>query len=180
MESLKVYCRGKARGEASLRPDGDRLEIRAAMDDPGDGLYRAALCGEGGQLALGVLEQKNGKLLLCRRPCRSDVDKLGVLLRVEALCSFPFRKKRCWELTRQPAELFRTQMLRERLGEISEAWFRREGEHLLLALELREGCPFPLELLFCLGKVRTVEGRRCVVYGFDGRETPLLPGNDEN
>ena len=44
---------------------------------------------------------------------------------------------------------------------------------LLLALPLEEGRPFPLEALFCLGRIQRVEGRRCVIYAFR-EEEPVL------
>ena len=45
---------------------------------------------------------------------------------------------------------------------------------LLLALPAEEGRPFPLECLFCLGRLERVEGQRCVVYAFQ-EEEPVLP-----
>ena len=48
-----------------------------------------------------------------------------------------------------------------------------EGRRLLLALPLEEGRPFPLEALFCLGRIQRVEGTRCVVYAFR-EEEPVL------
>ncbi len=56
MERVKLYCRGEDLGEVLLRSEGVRTEIRAAMPDPGDGLYRALLIGRDGQLPLGVME----------------------------------------------------------------------------------------------------------------------------
>ena len=46
----------------------------------------------------------------------------------------------------------------------------REGERLELALPLEEGQPFPLEPLFCLGRLERVAGQLCVVYAFRGEE----------
>ena len=51
------------------------------------------------------------------------------------------------------------------------AWF--EAEHLL-ALPAEAGRPFPLECLFCLGRLERVEGEVCVVYAFQ-EEEPVLP-----
>ena len=50
----------------------------------------------------------------------------------------------------------------------------REGELLLLALPLEPGAPFPLEALFCLGRVEQVEGTRCVVYAFREEEPAIF------
>ena len=55
MERVKLRCREACLGEITLRDLGGRTEVRASMEDPGDGLYRAALRGERGELMLGVL-----------------------------------------------------------------------------------------------------------------------------
>ena len=178
MEQLPLYCQGERRGEVVLSlwgPNGARTEIAAAMDDPGDGLYRAFLLGEGGELPLGVLAPEEGRLTVCRRIYHRDLTPLGKLLRGEARRSFRFEETAlCWRETCCPAQLFQDRFLRERLRPHGRAWWRREGGLLLLALPLEEGKPFPLEFLFCLGRVQRVEGTRCVVYAFR-EEDPVLP-----
>lgn len=173
MERVKLYCREACCGEITLHPEGNRTEIRAAMDDPGDGLYRAALSGEQGRLLLGVLEPAGRELRLCRRLYSRDVAGLGPLRRGEAWCSFRFQET-VWRESSQPAQLFQGKFLQSRLRGVERAWWRREGELLLLALPLEEGKPFPLEALFCLGRLEQVEGRSCVVYTFR-QEEPVLP-----
>ena len=86
MERVKLCCLGEAAGEVLLTPEGSRTIIRAAMEDPEDGLYRAWLVGDRGELALGVMEPGGGKLTACRRVYRRDVESLGVLRRREADC----------------------------------------------------------------------------------------------
>ena len=44
----------------------------------------------------------------------------------------------------------------------------------LLALPYREDAPFPLPELFCLARIETVGGRRCVVYRVDEKNSPIL------
>ena len=173
MEQLKVYCRDRCRGEAQIETADGRAEISVTMEDPADGLYRAVLVGAWGQLTLGVLEPKGGNLVLRRRPYLRDVDRLGELHCVQADCSFHFRKKKLWQKTETPAALVESDFLRKRLTAVSCAWWRREKERLILALPLEEGRPFPLEALFCLGKIQCVEERWCVVYGFDKNELPF-------
>ena len=148
MERVPLYCQGERRGEVTLAlwgPNGARTEIVASMDDPGDGLYRAFLLGERGELPLGVLAPEKGRLAVCRRLYNRDVSALGQL-----------------------------RFLRERLHVHGRGWWRREEGLLLLALPLERGKPFPLEALFCLGRIESVEGRRCVVYAFR-EEEPVLP-----
>ena len=173
MEEIRLYCRGEIRGEVTMREEQGRTEIRCAMDDPKDGLYRAVLIGTEGKLILGVLEPQNGRLMLCRRPYSRDVAQLGKSLRVEVSCSFPFRKRSTWERAEQPARLFQDEFLRQRLHGVSRAWRRRGGDGIVLAIPLREREPFPLVSLFCLARVERVEGERCAVYRFDEQGHPL-------
>ena len=174
MERLPLYCQDQRRGEVTLSlwgPNGARTEIAAQMDDPGDGLYRAFLLGERSELPLGVLAPEDGRLTVCRRLYNRDVAALGKLLRGEARRSFRFEETElCWRETCCPAQLFHSWFLIDRLRPAGRGWWRREGSVLLLALPLEEGKPFPLEALFCLGRIQRVEGSRCVVYAFREEE----------
>ena len=77
MERVELYCQERPRGEITLDPRGSRTRVRASMDDPGDGLYRAALLGERGELLLGVLEPAEGRLVLRRELYSRDIARLG-------------------------------------------------------------------------------------------------------
>lgn len=174
METVKLFCAGQETGEITLRRDGRCTEIRASMPDPGDGVYRAALIGEQGRMALGVMEPAGDGLALCRRPYSRDVVRLGPLLRGEASRSVAFWGQSGWRETMCPARLFQSEFIISRLPENGRAWWRREGEVLYLALPLEKGGPFPMEALFCLGRIQCVEGRCCVVYAFDKEEQPVF------
>lgn len=178
MEQVKVFCRGSCCGEVMLREDGQRVEIHAEIDDPGDGLYRAVLQGERGELSLGVLEPRGGKLILRRRPECSDVARLGGVQRLQVSCAFPFRKKPLWTATEHPSLLLRDDFLRSRLNSVSGAYWRRAQGRLLLALPLRSGEAFPLETIFCFARIEQVENEACVVYAFDENECPIGAGQD--
>ena len=173
MERVELYCRGERLGEVILTPEGVRTQVRCAMDDPGDGLYRAFLRGAAGELPLGVLAPEEGRLALCRLLYSRDLTALGPLERGEARRSFAFAAP-CWRETRCPAQLFRESFFQRRPRPLGRAWWRREGELLLLALPLEPGAPFPLEALFCLGRVEQVEGTRCVVYAFREEEPAIF------
>ena len=172
MERYVLYCQGAARGELTLLPQGACTQVEARMPDPGDGVYRAALVGERGTLKLGVLEPSAGELCLRRRPYSRDVAAIGPILRGEAACSVPFGG--AWERVERPAALLRDPFLSRRLADVPSGW-RRQGEVLELALPLERGRPFPLETLFCLARVETVEGTDCAVYRFDREGKPLPP-----
>lgn len=174
MEEVKLCSAGACLGKLTLCPQGPRTEVRAVMEDPGDGLYRASLVGERGELPLGVLEpQGPGRLGLLRRPYSRDVAALGALVRGEARRSFPFRED-AWEDAERPAALFQSPFLRARLERFPRAWRRERGGLLLLAIPLEEAGPFPLEALFCLARVERVAGRLCAVFAFRG-EVPEMP-----
>ena len=52
-------------------------------------------------------------------------------------------------------------------------WFARWGKTVPCA----EDAPFPLTELFCLARIETVAGRRCVVFAFDASGWPVLHGD---
>lgn len=174
MERIALYCGGRVAGEITMEDLGSQIEIRGAMAAPGDGLYRAALLGERGELPLGVMEPRGGQSTLHRRLYRRDVAALGTLLRGEARRSFAFSEPKLWHRTARPGDLFRSQWLRERLTDCGAALWRREGERLYVALPYAPARPFPLETLFCLARLERIDGRRWVVYSFDRAEKPLI------
>ena len=175
MERIGLYLAGRECGEVTLRREGCCTEIRASMPDPGDGVYRAVLVGEYGQLSLGVMEPVRGCAALCRRPYSRDVDRLGRLVRGEAECTVFLGKGAAgWQKTADPAGLFSSVCIKERLRTSDGGWWRREGAFLCLALPMDSRKPFPLEHFFCLGNVCCIEGIRCVVYCFDRNEMPIL------
>ena len=174
MERLKVYCRGECCGEAEVKEDGARVEISVEINDPGDGLYRAVLVGERGELSFGVMEPRDGVLTLRRRPERCEVARVGGGQYIRVGCSFPFGKKCAWTRTDEPGRLVRETFICERLACQPYAWWRRSGERILVALPLRTDAPFPLETLFCFARVERVEREMCVIYAFDGDGKPVL------
>ena len=172
MEEIRLFCGGQPRGTVTLEQGDSRREVRAAMADPRDGLYRAFLVGERGELPLGVMEPDHGALTVCRRIYARDIAALGTLRGGEARLSFRFGES-AWQEVRDPGQLVSVPELRQRLEKIHRAFRRREGERLLLALPVEEGKPFPLETLFCLARVRPVEGQLCAVYAFDREGKPV-------
>ena len=42
------------------------------------------------------------------------------------------------------------------------------------ALSLLSGAPFPLPELFCLAHIGTVDGRKCVIYRVNEKNSPIL------
>ncbi len=174
MQQIGLYCRGVCCGEVTLQERGERVEICAQMQDPGDGLYRAVLEGECGELSLGVMEPKAGALILRRRPARSEMSRLGAVRRVRVGCAFPFGKKRIWNKTMQPTELFRDDFFHQRLSGQPYAWWRQEQGILTMAFPWKSDIAFPLDALFCFARVERIEEELCVVFAFDTQERPIL------
>ena len=135
MEEIRLYCRGQPRGTVTLDRGDSRREVEAAMADPGDGLYRAFLVGEKGELPLGVMEPDRGRLTARRRIYARDIAALGPLRRGEARMSFRFGES-VWQEVRDPGQLVSVPELRQRLEKVPRAFRRREGERLLLAFPL--------------------------------------------
>lgn len=173
MEQLKVFCRGSCQGKATVEHKSGRSEIEVSMKDPADGLYRAVLTGEHGQLPLGVMEPHHGVLILRRRPYLRDVERLGALKEVQASRSFAFRRPEIWKKTDRPAELVSSAYLKEQLIPYRTAWWKKSEGSLLIALPWDENSPLPMESLFCFARLDSVDGRRSVVYSFDKGETPI-------
>ena len=174
MEEIRLFCGGQPKGRVLLSEGDSHREVRSSMEDPGDGLYRAFLVGERGELPLGVMEPVAGRLTVSRRLYSRDIAALGRLERGEARLSFRFEES-AWQSTNNPEEASALPELHGRLRKFPRAWRRREGERLLLAIPLKEGEPFPLETLFCLARVLRVEGQLCAVYAFDRQGQPLTP-----
>lgn len=173
MTQIKLYCRGGCCGDAVLQEDGRRVEIRASMDDPGDGLYRATLRGEHGELSLGVMEPQDGKLILRRRPDACDVARLGKLHCIRVSCAFSFRRKLLWTPTNQPSTLLQDDFFCSRLISVPRAHWRKNRGRLSLAFPLRCDTAFPLEAIFCFARIERVNDELCIVYTFDENEQPI-------
>ena len=60
------------------------------------------------------------------------------------------------------------------LSLLSGAMVREEKRGKLLALPYSENAPFPLPELFCLAHIGTVDGRKCVIYRVNEKNSPIL------
>lgn len=69
---------------------------------------------------------------------------------------------------------FRSARLDCALALLSDAMVREEKSGKLLALPYSESAPFPLAELFCLARIGTVDGRKCVIYRVNEKNSPIL------
>ena len=70
--------------------------------------------------------------------------------------------------------LFRSARLDCALTRLSGALVCERERETLLALPYDEGAPFPLPELFCLARIGTVDGRKCVIYRVNEKNLPIL------
>lgn len=69
---------------------------------------------------------------------------------------------------------FRSARLDCALALLSDAMVREEKSGKLLVLPYSESAPFPLPELFCLARIGTVDGRKCVIYRVNEKNSPIL------
>ena len=69
---------------------------------------------------------------------------------------------------------FRSARLDCALSQLDCAMVRATEDGRLLALPYSESAPFPLPELFCLARIGTVGGRKCVIYRVDEKNSPIL------
>ena len=69
---------------------------------------------------------------------------------------------------------FRSARLDCALSLLSGAMVHEEKNGKLLALPYSESAPFPLAELFCLARIGTVGGRKCVIYRVNEKNSPIL------
>ncbi len=158
-----------------MRENASRVEIGLELPDPGDGLYRGILVCERGELSLGVLQPKDGKLVLTRRPEKQELTRLGEVKYIRVGCSFSFGKKIVWHKTAEPCVLVTDGDLAGRLERCGMAYWRRTGEILYLAFPLKTDKPFPLENMFCFASMERIDGEVCAVYRFGADDIPKMP-----
>ena len=173
MEEVKLYCAGACLGRVALCPQGGRTEVRASMEDPGDGLYRASLVGERGTLSLGVLEPEGAQGHIRRRFSGRLTVPLGRLLRGEVRPAGA-KEPENWEPAPAPEQLFRAPWLRQRLKGAQGAKVRLSGETRYLALPYDPAKPFPLTTLFCFARLRSIGGGAYIVFAFDRQDRPVF------
>lgn len=154
-----VYIGDRATGTMTVTAAGRDTVFELRCPDPEPGLWRAWVQGEKGRLDLGLLE---GGRLRRRFSRRLTASLGGVRWAGAEPCG---SRERAWRPA-GPGDC--------PLPLPPGAMCRREGRQLRLALPYGEDRPFPLTELFCLARIRTMDGRRWAEYRFLGRD-PVPP-----
>ena len=164
----EIFADGRAAGTLRTEPDGAdtcfSLSCRL-----GPGLWRLWAEGTAGRLLLGTLEG-GGPVTLLRRFSDRLVRPVGTVVRGLAE-EVGAARADAWRPAREVPSFHAAAALPE------GALVRRAGSVWLAAVPCAEDAPFPLTELFCLARIETVAGRRCVVFAFDASGWPVLRGD---
>ena len=164
----EIFADGRAAGTLRTEPDGAdtcfSLSCRL-----GPGLWRLWAEGTAGRLLLGTLEG-GGPVSLRRRFSDRRVRPVGTVVRGLAE-EVGAARADAWRPAREVPSFHAAAALPE------GALVRRAGSVWLAAVPCAEDAPFPLTELFCLARIETVAGRRCVVFAFDASGWPVLRGD---
>ena len=172
---IPVYREGRPAGVLRLWRDGERTGAEMDCDMDPSGLFRGFLqCGRG-EVPLGVLEPKNGRLALRRRLLTAELDRLGQPVAGEMRLSFPFQKAPHWQKVSRGEPFFRNAALQRELERTEGALECRERGCRCLAIPFRAGGAFPLAALFCFARVEQIDGGAYAVFRFDSQGRPLMP-----
>ncbi len=163
----EIFADGRAAGTLRTEPDGadtcfPLLPSRA-------GAVAALGRGTAGRLLLGTLEG-GGPVSLRRRFSDRLVRPVGTVVRGLAE-EVGAARADAWRPAREVPSFHAAAALPE------GALVRRAGSVWLAAVPCAEDAPFPLTELFCLARIETVAGRRCVVFAFDASGWPVLRGD---
>ena len=164
----EIFADGRAAGTLRTEPDGAdtcfSLSCRL-----GPGLWRLWAEGTAGRLLLGTLEG-GGPVSLRRRFSDRLVRPVGTVVRGLAE-EVGAARADAWRPAREVPSFHAAAALPE------GALVRRAGSVWLAAVPCAEDAPFQLTELFCLARIETVAGRRCVVFAFDASGWPVLRGD---
>lgn len=172
MDRFLVMQDGRTVGELTVSPDGLYQCYSLVCRPWGQGVRRAFLVGESGEMRLGIPVPSGGNFGLCRKISLRETEPLGKLQCVQLrLCG---ESAEPWEETERPETLLRDPFLRARLREVKSAKMHRTFGGVALAIPFDCKKPFPIPALFCFARIRCVCGVLCAVYAFDDRENPII------
>ena len=154
-------CLEKRRvGALTVTPSGADTVFRVRCTGLPAGLYRLYVCGDGGELLLGVTEDG----CLHRRFSAAMTAPLGTVTRC---CAQPVQGA-AWRAL-APSDGLPWPVP-------AGALLRREGGVTHLAVPWPPDTPLPLTELFCFASVGRWEEKRYVFFVFSGGWTPVMPG----
>lgn len=176
MERYPLVWEGRPSGALLAEREGLYTVLTARTSFCREGLWYAWAIGAEGELRLGVLEPAGEEAVIRRRISQRSMAPLGKLVRGEVRPAGAVRED--WKPAPEPDRLFHTPWLRQQLRGVEGALTERRGTLRYLALPFDQRRPFPLAPLFCLARLRELNGRRYVVYTFNDQDWPVF-GDEE-
>jgi len=170
MDKFPLYSGGGVRGELTTEQEPLYTWFSVRCRLPGEGLWCAWAVGERGELRIGVLEPAGDRAVIRRRFSHRMTAPLGRLLRGELRPAGDEADK--WEQGVHPP--FQTPWIRRQMEALPGVKSRSVQGRRYVAAPYDPGRPFPLVPLFCLARIRMLEGRQYAVFAFDDREWPVL------
>jgi len=167
-------------GTLILQQDGPRVRLTAERRQDERGLYKVWLTGRsGGRFLLGTLIPEGNMLRLKRTLSQGELERAGCWppAGAEAPLAFPFSTEERWYCEQHPERFTSDPIIRRRMT--GPMLCRKERGGVRLAAPFRTDGPVALEILFCLAKPETLEGKTYLVWTFDREGKPKIPHKKE-
>lgn len=167
-------------GAVTVRREGNQAICQAIRASEGSGFYKAWLYGEEKRFLLGTLIPEGGALRLRRAVPVVQLERRGVWppAGAEILPAVPAGENRPpagWSWVDCPGRLLRDPPAEAAGQKLVRALLRREEEGFELAFPFNPTVPFPLEPLFCLGRLERLDRVWHVLFSFSARGCPEFP-----
>ena len=170
MDKFPLFAGREACGELMTEQESLYTVFSVRCRLPGEGLWCAWAVGEQGELRIGVLEPMDNCAGIRRKFSHRMTEPLGRLLRGELRpTESPLEK---WTMGIQPP--FRTPWLRQQMESLTGIRSRFADGRRYVAIPYDARKPFPLTPLFCLARIRMIDGKRYVVFAFNEKEWPVF------
>ena len=164
-------------GAVTVRREENQAICQAIRASDGGGFYKAWLYGEGKRFLLGTLIPEGGALRLRRTLPIVQLERRGVWPPVgaeilPAALTGGNRPPAGWSWVDCPGRLLRDPAAEAAGRNLARALLRRGEEGFELAFPFDPSAPFPLEPLFCLGRLKRLDRGWHVLFSFSARGCP--------
>lgn len=161
-------------GTLQIREEGERVLLRCEYPMERSGLFKVWIRGEGGERLLGTLVPEGDCLRLCRTFWRGELRREGCWPIISGRCRmvYAFPEGEAWYWEADPGKLVSPEVAQS--VEWQGMLCCRKKAGVELALPYQSGMEIPLSALVCLARLRTVQGRNCLVWCFNERGEPVF------
>lgn len=181
MESrLPLYWRGTEWGILRCWEQEVRTTCSIRCASPGPGLYKVYLVGERGSILLGTPMPEGNCLTLSRtltHPAMKNCGAFPPLYGELTLASdgILLKAPKGWFIPRMEGAPELAEPLNRSFRGLPQLWRREEPDGFSLAVPWRPGQEIPVPALICFARMQELDGRCCILFGFDANGTPRIP-----